>query len=99
MARKKPALFGDLSQTTPPEPPAAPQAQAAPMVEEQPLLPVSMPHVRPSRNGKKVIAGHFPPSSAKALAMLALEQDKTLQAILAEALNDLFRKNGKHPIF
>ena len=98
MARK-PARFGDLSQTTPPEPappPApAPQAQA----EEQPLLPVALPHQRPSRKGKKVIAGHFAPSSAKALAMMAVEQDTTIQALLREALNDLFRKNGKHPIF
>lgn len=98
MARKPAARFGDLAQTAAPVPSAAPAlpVQAA---EDQPLLPVHLPHQRPSRNGKKVVAGHFPPASAKALAMLALEQDTTIQGLLTEALNDLFRKYGRHPIF
>jgi len=98
MSRKPAARFGDLAPTPAPVP-SAPPAPAPRASEDQPLLPVALPQQRPSRTGKKVIAGHFNPPAAKAFAMLAPEQDKTIQALLAEALNDLFRKNGRHPLF
>ncbi|MBD2341967.1 hypothetical protein H6G64_34105 [Calothrix sp. FACHB-156] len=44
------------------------------------------------------IAGHFDPAVSKQLKQLALEQDTTVQALLAEALNDLFEKYGKKAI-
>ncbi|MEJ1934635.1 ribbon-helix-helix domain-containing protein [Nostoc sp. NIES-2111] len=56
------------------------------------------PELPPSRQGKKAIAGHFDPAVSKQLKQLALEQDTTVQALLAEALNDLFDKYGKKPI-
>jgi hypothetical protein len=56
------------------------------------------PELPPSRLGKKAIAGHFDPAVSKQLKQLALEQDTTVQALLAEALNDLFDKYGKKPI-
>lgn len=34
----------------------------------------------------------------KALAMLAIEQEKTQQELMREALNGLFRQYGKTPI-
>jgi hypothetical protein len=52
----------------------------------------------PSRQGKKAIAGHFEPAVSKQLKQLALSQDKTVQTLLAEALNDLFDKYGFKPI-
>jgi hypothetical protein len=52
----------------------------------------------PSRQGKKAIAGHFDPAVSRQLRQLALEQDTTVQGLLAEALNDLFEKYGKKPI-
>ncbi|WP_341532335.1 ribbon-helix-helix domain-containing protein (plasmid) [Nostoc sp. UHCC 0302] len=54
--------------------------------------------VPPSRQGKKAITGFFDPAVSRQLKQLALEQDSTVQALLAEALNELFEKYGKKPI-
>ena len=50
-----------------------------------------------SRTGKKTVAGYFSPELSRALNILAIEQDKSLQALLGEAIDDLLRKYGKHP--
>jgi len=52
----------------------------------------------PSREGKKVIAGYFDPAVSRQLKQLALEEDSSIQDLLREALNDLFRKRGRSPI-
>lgn len=52
----------------------------------------------PSRTGKKVVAGHFDPAVVKQLKQLALNQDSSVQALLTEALNDLFEKYSLKPI-
>ncbi|MCC5661772.1 hypothetical protein LC608_33475 [Nostoc sp. XA010] len=64
----------------------------------EPLSNNSSPGVAPSRQGKKAIAGHFDPAVSKQLKQLALLQDTTVQALLSEALNDLFSKYGQKPI-
>lgn len=64
---------------------------------EQPQ-PAAKSEVPPSRVGRKAIAGHFDPAVAKQLRQLALDNDTTVQALLEEALNDLFLKYGKSPI-
>jgi len=51
-----------------------------------------------SRIGKKVIAGHFDKEVVKQLKQIALNNDQSLQALLAEALNDLFEKYRFKPI-
>jgi len=51
----------------------------------------------PARTGKKAVSGYFSANLSQALHMLALEQDISLQALLGEAFDDLFRKYGKHP--
>lgn len=66
--------------------------------EEAQQLQVSKPELPPSRQGKKAIAGHFDPAVSKQLKQLALEEDTTVQALLAEALNDLFEKYDKKAI-
>ena len=53
---------------------------------------------RPSRKGTKFIAGHFNPTVARQLRMLAVEEDTTIQALLAEALDLLFVKKNKPAI-
>lgn len=53
---------------------------------------------RPDRVGKKQTIFHLPEAAKKQLAMLAIEVDQTQQALLSEALNDLFRKYDKPPI-
>lgn len=50
---------------------------------------------RPSREDKRLVAGHFDPKVAKQLKMLAVEDDTTVQALLEEALDLLFAKKGR----
>ncbi|MGB7441813.1 MAG: ribbon-helix-helix domain-containing protein [Coleofasciculaceae cyanobacterium] len=52
----------------------------------------------PSRQGKKSIGGHFDPAVSRQLKQIAVNHDTTVQALLVEALNDLFVKYGKSPI-
>ncbi len=53
---------------------------------------------RPSRDGRKLIAGHFDPKVAKQIKLLAAEEETTVQALLEEALDLLFVKKGKGAI-
>ena len=54
--------------------------------------------VPPSRQGKKMISGHFNKDVHRQLKMLALERDTSIQSLLSEALNALFERNNKPPI-
>lgn len=54
--------------------------------------------VAPSREGKKPITGFFVPEVSRQLKKLGLEQDKTVQELVREALNDLFHKYDQPPI-
>lgn len=59
------------------------------------------PRVSPitaSRIGKRAISGHFAPEVGRQLRMLAAQTDRTVQDLLEEALNDLFRKHNKSAI-
>jgi hypothetical protein len=56
------------------------------------------PHYRPGRVHKSNVTGYFPPEVKKQLRMLAAEHETTIQALLAEAMNDLFAKYGKPEI-
>lgn len=47
-----------------------------------------------SRAGKKLIAGHFDPDVHRQLKQLSVNADTSIQALLAEALDDLFQKHG-----
>ena len=68
--------------------PAAPAEHAA-TTESRRL------HFRPGREGKSNVTGYFPIEVKKQLRLLAAEHDTTIQNLLAEALNDLFAKNGR----
>jgi hypothetical protein len=54
--------------------------------------------VAPSRTGKKPVTGFFEPEVSRQIKKIALEQDRTMQQLLQEALNDLFRKYDLPPI-
>jgi hypothetical protein len=47
-----------------------------------------------ARAGTRLIAGHFPEPTLKALKHLMAEEDVTLQALLEEAIHDLLVKKG-----
>lgn len=48
-----------------------------------------------TRQATRQIAAHFPEEVAWQLRELAVERRTTVQALMGEALNDLFRKYGK----
>jgi len=52
----------------------------------------------PSRVGKKALIGYFDPSVSKQLKQMALDNDTSVQSLLAEALNDFFQKHKKPAI-
>lgn len=47
-----------------------------------------------SRAGKKLIAGHFDPAVHRQLKQLSVNENMSIQDLLAEALDDLFQKHG-----
>lgn len=69
---------------------SAAAAEPAPASETRTAVPK-----RPSRVGKRLIGGHFPPGVAKQLRLIAAEEDTSVQALLEEALDLLFVKKGK----
>ena len=72
----------------------------APEASSEPEKRASQPAkaVAPSRAGKKPVTGFFDPEVSKQIKKTALDQDKTMQDLLQEALNDLFRKYDLPPI-
>lgn len=52
----------------------------------------------PSRVGRKAISGYFPPELSLALHHCARKHDLSLQALMAEAFNDVLRKYGESPV-
>ena len=70
---------------------------ATPPVTQTAAKPARQSATRPSRQGKRVISGHFSPELSRGLNMLAVEQDKTVQALLGEAIDLLMRQYDRHP--
>lgn len=67
---------------------------AEPLLEIPDVTPKRYKKAR-SRANTVLIGGHFPPSVKKQLRLIAVEEGKTNQALLEEALNLLFAKKGK----
>ena len=63
-----------------------------------PNSPSNDPHYRPGRVGKTAGSGFFPPPVKRQLRLMDAANDTTIQALLAEALNDLLAKHGKPEI-
>ena len=85
------ANLRDRSSAVAPAPAPAKAAIAAPAPETEAKGPAS-------RQGRKQIAGFFTPDMSLAMHMLARRQDRSLQALMAEAFNDVLRKYGESPI-
>ena len=66
------------------------QAPSAPAPE-----PEHHAHRAPSRRGRKAVTIYLDTVAHRQLRMLALEHDRSVQAIAVEALNDVFQKYGK----
>jgi hypothetical protein len=52
----------------------------------------------PSRVGRKAISGYFSPEMSLALHTCARRNGVSLQALMAEAFDDVLRKYGESPI-
>ena len=52
----------------------------------------------PSRAGKVVISAYFDPAVRQQFAILAIKENRSQAALLADALNLLFEKHGEAPI-
>jgi hypothetical protein len=59
------------------------------------LVASSPARVAQTRTHSRQVAGHYRPEVAQALRLLAAEQDREQQDLLAEALNMLFERYGK----
>ncbi|MYJ95519.1 MAG: hypothetical protein F4053_08045 [Proteobacteria bacterium] len=53
---------------------------------------------QPRRAGTKAVTGHYPPVVRYQLKLLAAEQGRTMEDMLAEGLNLLFASYGKSEI-
>ena len=51
-----------------------------------------------SRVGRKAIAAYFSPEMSMAMHVCARKQGRSLQALMAEAFDDVLRKYGESPI-
>ena len=51
-----------------------------------------------TRTGKKKVTVPLDPEAHRLLRQIALDHDTTVEALLQEAVRDLFTKNGKSPI-
>ena len=60
--------------------------------------PIRAKAKRPDREGKSTTIFQVPEPAKRQLAYLAIDEGTTQQALLIEALNDLFSKYGKQPI-
>ena len=49
-------------------------------------------------DGRRLVGAHFPSSVHRQLRILAVSEDRTMQSLLTEALNDLFAKRQLPPI-
>ena len=62
---------------------------------EKPDAPATAKSNQPSRVGTKAVTGHFPPAVRYQLKLLAAEQGRTMEDMLAEGLNMLFAAYNK----
>ena len=69
-------------------------AGPAPAPEPEPPAPRPGTSPPPSRAGKASVTAYFAPAVRRQLRRLAADRDTTLQALLGEAVNDLFAKHG-----
>ena len=96
MATRRPSLAETMQKAARPESAAAP---AAPLRGNQPVPePGGRSFYAATRAGKKKLTTAVDPAAHLQFRQLALDLDKRGEALLIEAINDLFSKYGKPPI-
>ena len=97
-AASRPSLADRLAAVAAPPARPAPEARPAPAKAVKSEAAEAAPAVTPSRVGKTMIAGYFTPEMAKAVKLLAVERDTTVQALIGEGLDAVLHRYGKHPM-
>ena len=59
---------------------------------------ITQSHLPPSRRGKKRLEVWVSPEARKQLKLIAVEEDKSQDRVMADTLNMLFAKHGVPPI-
>jgi hypothetical protein len=86
---------------------ATPEALPSDVSQAAPASPTEASEKRPARAsgfyaatraGKKKVTASLDPATHKQLRQLGLDRDMTTEALLIEAINDLFKKYAKRPI-
>jgi hypothetical protein len=99
MAAKRTTMAEALSQAAGHTYSRTPSVEARePVIESIQAVSIDHRSTVPSRIGKKPVTGFFDPAVSRQIKKLALEHDQTMQEILQEAFNDLFRKYDLPPI-
>lgn len=93
MGGKRPSLAESMRQAVRPDPEAAP-SPPAPATPAVPLTRPAAGFYAATRAGKKKVTATLDPAVHKRLKSLAVEREATTEALLAEAIEDLFRKYG-----
>lgn len=63
-----------------------------------PVNIIGSPHARPSRKDTKHVGGYFSPEVSKQLRQIALDENSSVQVLLAEAIDMLFHSRKKPTI-
>ena len=73
------------------------QKQSEPKASSKEPEPQSK-NTAPSRQGKRGIVAYVDPLAIRELKILSADQDRSMQDLFIEAINDLLVKHGKKPI-
>lgn len=68
------------------------------LAQREPIKAATAVNPPPSRIGRKAISGYFSPQMSLALHMCARRNGLSLQALMAEAFDDVLRKYGESPV-
>lgn len=63
-----------------------------------PVNIIASPHARPSRKDTKHVGGYFSPEVSRQLRQIALDENSSVQVLLAEAIDMLFHSRKKPTI-
>ena len=96
MRKKKPSLADALGKSSTKLAENSESVTKEQNSDDFPIKPKS--NVAPSRVNKKAVTGFFDPEVSKQLKLIAIEREETIQSLLVEAINDIFKKYGKSPI-
>ena len=74
-------------------------APPTPLADSRTGASATAPRSKPrGRKGTRIVSGHFAIPVHRQLRLIAVQEDRTLQDLLAEAINDLFAKRGIPPV-